>query len=133
MFICHVLSSCFPFGFASEHVVGDYYVTTTDGDDAKQRLSRRVENDNYIGVVGHMVYAVWFNEKFLIVKQHPPVGEEKVDDKITYYYIVFVDNAASDKILYNDSVVGPLDDIMFELSVDELGIKEKIEFQEINL
>ena len=131
---CLILFSCHGFsGIQSEHVVGDFYVATVDKVRERQDLVRIKNGESSGSVVERMVYAVWNNDDVIIVKQHPAVGDWKVDEDVTNYFIVIVDKTDTDECFYNDSVIGPLDDNMFEQSVKELGIKEKIVFREVNL
>ncbi len=133
LILCFVLTSCFPFGFETMHVVGDFYIVSVDGVETEQNLGRKHTESSYDVVVERMVYAVWNNDSVIIVKQHPPIGDWEVDYNVTDFYIVVVDTVCAENGLYNDSVIGPLDSTMLKQSVKELGIREKIKFRDVKL
>ncbi len=128
---CVVLASCFAFDTNSEQVVGDIYLFCLDGN---RDLCRKDDMGLYAPLVRYEVYAIWNNDRIVIVKHHPLEEEYGMaNEDSTDYYVVLIDKECDERGLYNDSVIGPLDSMMLKQSIKELGIKEKIKFREVKL
>lgn len=117
--ISKILTSCFGlFDSGSDTIVDDYKVSWID-----IRETRSLNKGERL--VPPYIYAVGYNSKYIYVKQHPLLKntEEKIDRKITYYYIIY-----RTKNTYQDKpIIGPLGKIDFEKRCRELAIKD-IEF-----
>jgi hypothetical protein len=66
-----------------KHIIGRYYLDTVDYVEELMSLYFKYDDGNSIGVVNQTVFAVGFNEKYIVVKQHPDNNK-----KITNFYIV---------------------------------------------
>lgn len=122
--ICLFLHSCFGDEFESKKILGNYYLTTTDGFQNNIYIDFKLETGNFVGVVSSCVFSVGYNQKYIIAKQHPFSYPANVDSSLTNYYILPVHN----KTLKPDSgVLGPLTLEEFQFKRRELRIKD-IEF-----
>jgi hypothetical protein len=126
-FILIFLSSCVGgLGLAvNERITGNYYLVAAD-DIEQLSLSYHTEDmeDIYGTVVGETVFAVGFNNHYIIVKQHPNI-DFKVDKTITNYYIL----PLKEKINWENinGLMGPLRFNEFNQKRKELNI-EDLEF-----
>jgi hypothetical protein len=83
------MSGCI--GLSHRQVIGSYFLVSMNGDKDQTSLSIAVgtNKESFVGVIDDMVYAVGFNERYIIAKQHPvqsATGE--ADFGISNYYIV---------------------------------------------
>ena|SRR3982750_2229886 len=115
------------FGFVyKEHLFGNYYLIETD--EVQMSLSYHAPEDgsNYGGVIPETVFAVGFNEKYIIVKQHPRSFPKHPDKKITNYYIVPVTDGFNYRTM--NGMCGPLTLNQFSEKRIELGIPDSLNF-----
>jgi len=116
------LTSC---GFANKtKVTGNYYLVAADANEQMSFCFHTPEDgSNYGDIVGSCVYAVGFNEKYIISKQHPTdlMHSNRLDKSITNYFIVPIE-----KDIYTPNNK-PLNQFQFEQQRKRLGI-ENIEF-----
>ena len=109
------------------HVAGPYYLVVTDTND--KSLSYKAEEGLYAGGVPPMVYAIWYNDDFIIAKQHPWNRDWEPAINITKYYIIPLKNPVSE--FPDKNFIGPLDKGEFIKKIKELKITDKIIFKEI--
>jgi hypothetical protein len=151
-FLILSLSTCIGgFGFVfKEHLFGNYYLVATDViEDCA--LSYHTENDkvNFGGtVIGETVFAVGYNEKYLIAKQYyhtnreyrideidiskgKPIGfnggiefdwEDHLDKSKIKYYILPLKEGMDWRT--NNGLIGTTDSLAFENMRKELGISD---------
>jgi hypothetical protein len=129
-------TGCFDLGgFAYEkQITGKYYLQATDDYD-EMNLSLKDENGGYSRIVEPIVFAVGYNDKYIIVKQHPPIGPNKpwlnqkpyqVDTSITDYYILPIQkHYIYSPITY---LIGPLTLDQFNSKRKELNIPDNVTF-----
>lgn len=127
---CFVLSSCLD--CRHQNIVGDFYIWSTNGLEEEQCLRRESEDKSY-DLVDRMIFAYWYNDNYIIVKQHPRINEYEgeVDKNITNYLIVKIGFERDSLGYYNDSVIGPLEEKELDTKVKELEITEDIQFQNV--
>ncbi|HLX54181.1 MAG TPA: hypothetical protein VKR58_09575 [Aquella sp.] len=105
-----------------DHLVGIYYLAAAD-DDRQCSLTTHEPSDggNYGNVVNQTVFAVGYNEKYIIAKQHPDENR-----KITNYFIVPVEQHITRENLKN--LMGPLTYDQFLAKRHELSIPDSLQF-----
>ena len=107
------LSGC---GFVhDEHLVGPYYLTAVDTSE-QMSLGCAVEGGSRVGRIDETVFAVGWNDRYIVAKQHP-----KNDRRVTNYFFLDVsrDSAYADP---RASVTGPLTEAEFQAKKAELGL-----------
>ena len=141
-FLLLSLSTCVGgFGFVfKEHLFGNYYLTAPD-DIEQCALSYRSESysDIYGGnfggiVIDETVFAVGYNEKYLIAKQckisYRENGKflilwtdyERIVGNIRYYILPIEEEGMNWRT--KNGLIGPLDSLAFENKRKELGISD---------
>jgi uncharacterized protein YxeA len=119
-----ILTNCIGGGgfVIDEKVTGNYYLTATDVIE-QLSLSYHTEDmgDIYGKVIGETVFSVGFNNKYIIVKQHPTI-EDKSNLKITNYYILPLKEKMDWKT--NNGLIGPITLDKFNLTCKELHIED---------
>jgi hypothetical protein len=78
------------YGFVyKDHLFGNYYLIGVD-EEEQMSLSYHTpeDRDSYSGVIEEAVFAIGYNEKYVIVKQHPRKFPNPPDRKITNYFIL---------------------------------------------
>jgi hypothetical protein len=140
--ICMValLTSCS--GISTEHLIDNYYITKIDYTDMELSLSYRLElhGDDYIGVVAPLVFAIGYNNNYIIVKQRT-INENKTDNlvaqsnftptinNITNYYIIPIKNKIH--VFPDENKIGPLTLNEFLIKKKELKIPYNLMFTKI--
>lgn len=119
LIVMFFFSSCSG-GIKKKKLFGEYFLTSVDYVKSNTSLSYRLENGDFIGIIGEMVDSVGYNENFFIVKQHPPVNLNSYDTNITNYYIVPIYK----KFTYDldKNIIGPLNKEKFAKYKSQLGI-----------
>ena len=82
---------------------------------------------SYIEQIPGYIFSVGFNDKFIIAKQHPLLGDfySKPNYEITNYYIIdIIKNNAS----YKSGVNGPLDQMNFNKLLEKINPSGKLKF-----
>jgi hypothetical protein len=99
---------------------GDYVLLAVDTE-AQMSLCADVKSGDKkfaVGIINAAVYSVGANDRYIVAKQHPLIGDsqEKFDRSITNYYII--DRAIVPTVSESESrksVTGPLTREQFEL------------------
>jgi hypothetical protein len=89
LYLPTLFASCEGLGMAiNEKVVGNYYLVAADVD-YQRSLSYHEPKDgsNYSTFIGPTIFAIWHNDKYMIVKQHPVTASYQPSTKQTYYFI----------------------------------------------
>jgi hypothetical protein len=115
------LASC---GMAEKHkITGNYYLVAVDTDD-EMALAYHEPSDgsNYATIVDNCVFAVGYNDKYIIAKQHPWnfMSSKRPNKEVTNYYIVPIGSI----YIPNNK---PLNEFQFDQERKRLGI-ENIQF-----
>lgn len=87
-FLVFFLSSCHQMT-VEEKIIDNYYIAASDDSDEKF-LSFHENSDNQIygSIIEPCVFAIGYNDKFIIAKQHPKEFGGRVNKTITNYYIL---------------------------------------------
>jgi hypothetical protein len=111
------------FGFIfKEHLFGNYYLTAPDVIE-QCNLTYRSETygDSYGTIIGQTVFAIGYNDKYLIAKryyQENPDG--RLDKSKIQYYILPLKDGMNWRT--ENGLIGPLDSLTFENMRKELGV-----------
>jgi len=108
-------------GVSEEQVIGNYYLVAMDYVKEETSLSYKLEDGNSVGVVDKTVFAVGFNDNYIIVKQHPSNNRT-----ITNYYIVPIYKEST--LSPEKGLIGPLTLEQFNEKRKELNISDKVTF-----
>lgn len=119
-----LLSGCIGgLGFVTEdHILGNYYLVAPD-DDIQLSLSYHEpsDGDNYGTFIIGTVFAVGYNEKYIIVKQHPNNNRN-----VTNYFILPLIKGFNWRT--NNGLLGPLTLDQFNEKRKELNIPDSLKF-----
>ena len=121
-----VFYSC---GDSERRISGNYFLLSMDGNKYQTSLSQRDEKDgdSFDGIIDYMVYAVGFDSRYIIAKQHPWGPGAGPNFKITYYYIV--DMTETPGAFHGDpKVYGPYSESEFCKKRTMLGIADAVKF-----
>ena len=123
-----ILTSCGEFAI-EEQVVGNYYLIATDvGDDCG--LSYKGFDENSYGVIiSATVFAIGYNERYLIAKQHPRNFPARPDKGITNYYILPMMEGFDYRT--KNGLMGPMIELEFKKKRKELGVSEELTFTKV--
>ena len=109
-----------------EQINDNYYLQATD---TRYGMTLCIKDDDYlIGIVSATVFAVGYNEDFIIVKQHPEKFP-KSDKSITNYYIIPLKFKVSE--IPERNVIGPLTEREFMEKRKELGVSRSLQFTRV--
>ncbi|HWW40119.1 DUF3997 domain-containing protein [Pedobacter sp.] len=111
--------SCTANEFERKNIIGDYYLTTTDGNKRDVYIDFKLESGDFIGVIPSTVFSVGHDDKYIIAKQHPFTYPSKVDTSITNYYILPIQKQTLSPEL---GLLGPLTFENFEAKRKKMGI-----------
>jgi hypothetical protein len=110
-----ILSGC---GFAhDERLTGDYRLIAVDSVE-EMSVCRRLPDGNAIGRIGETVFAVGWNDQYIVAKQHPAKNRN-----VTNYYFLDIsrDSTYADP---SQSVTGPLTEAVFNQRKAELKLPD---------
>jgi hypothetical protein len=112
-----------------KHLVGNYYLTKGDYVDEELDLSYDLGNGSYIGVVPPTLFAIGYDDEYIIAKNHPHKFGDPVNKDITYYYIV----PLKYKVHHSpdENRIGPLSEEEFKAKRKELKISDSLTFTKI--
>ncbi len=112
-----------------EKIIDNYYLTATDvGEDCN--LSYKEPDETIYGtVVGATVFAVGYNDSYMIVKQHPRSFPSPPDKGITNYYILPLKNGMDWRT--KNGLIGPLTASEFKMKRKELDIPDNLTFTKV--
>ena len=122
-----VLNGCASFAF-EEELSGNFYVVAVDVE-KQMAIYYRPSEDDHWRVIDATVFAVGFDDEFIIVKQHPGLFTTKPDKSITNYFIIpLVDmqNQSPDEI-----TLGPMDEKEFNKMRQQLGVPSSVKFTKV--
>ena len=124
LYIICLLSSCIGgSGFVTkDHIFGNYYLVAPD-DDIQLSLSYHepVDGDNYGTFITETIFAVGYNEKYIIVKQHPNNNRT-----VTNYFILPLIKGFNWRT--NNGLIGPLTLDQFNEKRKQLSIPDSLKF-----
>jgi hypothetical protein len=119
LLVAMVLSGCGGTGFAYEkHLSGKYGLVA--GDVLEQLdVSEILPSGDAVGVIPETVFAVGWDEHFIIAKQHPNDVNQHIDKSVTKFYILRVADG---------SLTGPIDEPAFSRERAALGVPADLGF-----
>ena len=121
-----LLSGCMGFD-TKEKVVGNYYLVAPD---EESQLSLcycdPADKNGCSGVIEETVLAVGYNERYIIVKQHPRAFPNPPNKMVTNFFIVPITGGFNDITMNN--LIGPLTLEQFNDKRKELNIPASVKF-----
>ena len=123
------LSGCI--GFAvNENIIGNYYWVATDvGDNLALSYHEAADGDNYSFIISPTVFAIGYNEKYIIAKQHPRSFSDAPDKNISNYYVLPLKEGIDWKT--KNGLIGPLTLKEFHDERNKLSIPDELVFSKI--
>ncbi|MDB8994748.1 DUF3997 domain-containing protein [Parabacteroides distasonis] len=130
-----LMQSC---GFVyKQHLTGNYYLIAVDTkDDMDVCYHRQTDDALYIGITGASVYAVGYDDDFILVKAYRALRDsmgislQRYDKNTTEYYIIPVNNTQEAwEAQENKFVAFSKKD--FEVKRKELGVSDDITFKRL--
>ena len=115
---------CFGCDFRNKELIKGYSIASIDEDAANSIYYN--DNGFDVGVVNPTVFAVGYDSKYIIVKQHPREFPNPPNKLITYYYIIPLVNKVH--LAPDKNKIGPLSLHEFELKKAELGVSRELDF-----
>ena len=125
-----ILFSCSDFAI-KKHVVGNYYLIATDVvEDIDLCYHEPKDNQNYGSITGSTIFAIGFNDKYIIAKQHPRTFPNPPDTTHTNYYILPLKSGMDWKS--KNGLMGPFTFEQFNEKRKELNIPNELIFKNID-
>lgn len=130
-----LMQSC---GFVyKQHLTGNYYLIAVDTkDDMDVCYHRQTDDALYIGITGASVYAVGYDDDFILVKAYRALRDsmgislQRYDKNTTEYYIIPVNNTQEAwEAQENKFVAFSKKD--FEVKRKELGVSDDTTFKRL--
>ena len=130
-----IMQSC---GFVYErHLTGNYYLIAVDTKEDMDVCYHQPEDDApYTGITGASVYAVGYDDDFILVKAYRALKDSmgvslpRYDRHTTEYYIIPVNNA-QEAWEAQENKFGAFSKTDFEVKRKELGVSDDITFKEL--
>jgi len=120
------LTNCTGF-VIKKNVIANYYLIATDvPEDLALSYHASDAGNNYENIISSTVYAIGYNSKYIIAKQHPRNFPNSPDTTITNYYIIPIQFDKSGSMKKN--VIGPLSLDKFNEKYKELNITKDVIF-----
>lgn len=125
-----VIFSCSGFAL-KKHVVGNYYLIATDVvEDIDLCYYEPKDNQNYGSITGSTIFAIGFNNKYIIAKQHPRTFPNPPDTTQTNYYILPIKSSMDWRS--KNGLMGPLTLEQFNEKRKELNIPKELTFNNVD-
>jgi hypothetical protein len=111
----------------NDHLFGKYYLIAVD-DDHQLSLSFRSPEyeETYLTIVPATVFAIGYNERYFIVKQHPYLFSNAPINQITNYYIYPITGELGKT--NTSGLIGPLTLSQFLFQRKKLNIPDSLIF-----
>ena len=130
-----IMQSC---GFVYErHLTGNYYLIAVDTKEDMDVCYHQPDDDApYTGITGAGVYAVGYDDDFILVKAYRAlwdsmgISTQRYDRHTTEYYIIPVDNT-QEAWEAQENKFGAFGQKDFEVKRKELGVPDDIIFKEL--
>jgi hypothetical protein len=115
-------------GMYEERLVGNYYLTKMDYANEDLSLSYDLGNGSYVDVVSSTLFAVGYDDEYIIAKRHPlnGYGRNAINKRVTYYYIVPLKYKVHD--WPDENRIGPLSEEEFLEKRKELKMSNTLTF-----
>lgn len=118
-----------------EKIIDNYYfIAADDGEGCILSYHESKWTDffggvNYGGLIDATVFAVGYNDKYMIVKQHPRTFPNPPDKTITNYYILTLKKGMDWRS--KNGLIGPLTLEQFNEKRQELNIPDEVTFTKV--
>ena len=130
-----LMQSC---GFVyKQHLTGNYYLIAVDTkDDMDVCYHRQTDDALYIGITGARVYAVGYDDDFILVKAYRALRDsmdislQRYDKNTTEYYIIPVNNT-QEAWEAQENKFRAFSKKDFEVKRRELGVSDDITFKRL--
>ena len=131
-----LMQSC---GFVYErHLTGNYYLIAVDTKEDMDVCYHRQNDDDapYTGITGASVYAVGYDDEFILVKAYRALRDsigislQRYDKNATEYYIIPVNNT-QEAWEAQENKFGAFSKKDFEVRRKELGVSDDITFKRL--
>ena len=135
LFLLPLMQSC---GFVyKQHLTGNYYLIAVDTkDDMDVCYHRQTDDALYIGITGASVYAVGYDDDFILVKAYRALRDsmdislQRYDKNTTEYYIIPVNNT-QEAWEAQENKFRAFSKKDFEVKRRELGVSDDITFKRL--
>ena len=126
-------------GFVYErHLTGNYYLIAVDTKEDMDVCYHQREDDDapYVGITGASVYAVGYDDDFIVVKAYRALRDsmgsslQRYDRNATEYYIIPVNNT-QEAWEAQENKFGAFGKGDFEAKRKELGVSDNITFKKL--
>lgn len=122
-----LFQSCyFGAGLVEKNLTEDYYLFANNSMDELSIWHHTAEYQNDL-IVEETVFAVGYDDEFIIAKSHPKDSKKGVNKKVTYYHIIKVDNNLERD--YTEST--KLTSTQFEVKKKQLKVTKDLKFTKI--
>jgi len=123
--VCSVLlSSCIGSATYDKKLSEGYELSANDD---LQGMSIYAYDGQYqIGIINATVFAVGYNEEYIIAKQHPRKFPNPLDKSVTNYFIIPLKNKIHKSPVENK--IGPLTELEFKVKRKKLAISKELDF-----
>lgn len=109
-----LVAGCGGFGFAYEkRLSGKYGLVATDVLE-QMSVCEMLPSGSGLGVISETVFAVGWDEQYIIAKQHPDGNKS-----ITHFYILRVSDG---------TLTGPVDEMRFTMERHKIGVPASLSF-----
>ena len=130
-----LMQSC---GFVYErHLTGNYYLIAVDTkEDMDVCYHQQKKDAPYTGLTGASVYAVGYDDEFILVKAYPALKDSmgislhRYNKNTTEYYIIPVNNT-QETWEAQENKFGPFCRTRFEVKLNGLGVSDDISFENL--
>ena len=120
-----------------QHLTGNYYLIAVDTkDDMDVCYHRQTDDALYIGITGASVYAVGYDDDFILVKAYRALRDsmdislQRYDKNTTEYYIIPVNNT-QEAWEAQENKFRAFSKKDFEVKRKELGVSDDITFKRL--
>jgi hypothetical protein len=97
-----------------QKLIGNYYLVANDDiEDLTLSFHESTDENNYSSIIEATVFAVGYNDSYLIAKQHPRIFPNPSNKGITNYYILPL-KADNRNWKNKNGLIGPLSLTMFK-------------------
>jgi len=129
LFILLVFSGCSGLAIKEEITKNYYFIAVDIREDCALSYHEPSDASNYGTVIEATVFAAGYNDKYMIVKQHPRTFPNQPDKKITNYYILPLKKEMNWRT--KNGLIGPLTQEEFTEKRKELNISDSLTFTKV--
>lgn len=112
-----------------EKLVGNYYLVASDEEYGCNLAFKENKDQDFGTLISPTVFAVGYNDDYMIVKQHPRTFPNPPDKSITNYYILPLKEGMNWRT--KNGLIGPLTELEFIAKRKELEIRDDLTFTKV--